>query len=96
MTNNEPRVPSLRWDCANAVMGCDWSREFIPVAGWTATRRDLHIAVGHATESYIVHDCPAFARDATGGGQKWWQDGEPVTRSKMRGRKPFGGEEVDD
>ena len=27
----------LCWDCANACGGCEWSRSFRPVPGWSAS-----------------------------------------------------------
>lgn len=61
---------SLCWFCDNAYGGCSWSREFKPVPGWTATRRDMttsHSVGGKnrqvKTESYIVHKCPEHVPD---------------------------------
>lgn len=53
---------TICWGCDNACGGCSWSREFKPVEGWTATRRDLLMTNG-TKESYIVHECPEFVPD---------------------------------
>ncbi len=60
---------TLCWRCKNAVpsksSGCSWSREFKPVEGWTADRRDLKMGkekIGDYIESYFVHKCPKFER----------------------------------
>jgi len=55
---------SLCWDCQNAVLGCEWSREFEPVPGWTAKpRRMIDNARGTVTMSYNVIKCPKFIKD---------------------------------
>ena len=73
-----PTVPSLCWSCRNAVpslqkgTGCNWSREFKPVEGWEAQRRDL---CGYmecqwkdgAIESYRVVRCPEYRQDSPAG-----------------------------
>ena len=57
---------ALCWDCKNAVpgiqKGCPWSREFKPVKGWSAERRDLEInrCRDGRIESYLVLGCPLF------------------------------------
>lgn len=57
---------TLCWSCKNAVpsqnCGCNWSREFKPVEGWTAERRDLKISRGKTVESYLVVKCPKFEK----------------------------------
>lgn len=56
----EERVSgTLCWTCQNAVpafngKGCKWSREFKPVAGWTAEKRG---------ESYFVKACPKYRKE---------------------------------
>lgn len=59
-----PRSPeTLCWKCRNAVpnsqtgAGCEWSKGFCPVPGWTA---ELHECDG--IESYRVLSCPKFER----------------------------------
>jgi len=58
---------SLCWSCDNATGGCSWSREFKPVNGWNAERRNVNTHRGRkrieGTESYFVKDCPEFVRD---------------------------------
>ena len=66
------RNHTICWECANACGGCSWSEHMnhTPVPGWRATRRDVVTKGGESTESYIVHDCPQFVRDAYENGQK--------------------------
>lgn len=54
-------------NCKNAVPdnrghGCEWSRNFDPVPGWTAEPTILR-AGGNEIESYRITDCPKFERD---------------------------------
>lgn len=62
----ERRPLTICWQCENAVpdrdgtKGCSWSRDFIPVEGWTAKRRLLLIQHNGATTSYTVLKCPLF------------------------------------
>ena len=65
------RMQTLCWDCANACVGCSWSRQFLPVKGWKATR-----TYGKTFDSYIVHECPEFVRDAYQGGVKRYKKQE--------------------
>lgn len=57
---------SLCWSCKNAVpgvrKGCLWSREYKPVRGWDAERRDLEIdrCRNGKIVSYLVLGCPLF------------------------------------
>lgn len=51
---------SLCWDCANALCGCDWSRDFKPVEGWEAK---FSPATKNKVESYHVISCPQFEKD---------------------------------
>ena len=57
---------TLCWRCKNAVpsqnCGCSWSKEFKPVEGWTAERKNLNISHGKAIESYAVIKCPKFEK----------------------------------
>lgn len=65
-----PVGDSICWDCKNAVQGecsgCSWSRDFKPVDGWNAVRRDISAAsLGRRStqadrESYVVVSCPKF------------------------------------
>lgn len=55
---------TLCWDCANAVPdkkghGCSWSRDLIPVKGWTAKQGKYN------QSSYRVEKCPEFKVDDT-------------------------------
>lgn len=51
---------TLCWDCVNATNSrCSWSKRFIPVEGWTATKTRLNVTTRYV-ESYIVHECPQF------------------------------------
>lgn len=67
--------PTLCWDCANACGGCSWSsREAQPVDGWDATPTKVNMTIEHnqprSVDSYIVHSCPQFVRDAKNGGHE--------------------------
>ena len=59
---------TLCWKCRNAVpdyksgVGCEWSRYFKPVPGWTAERGDISIGKNKRLISYCVIDCPKFER----------------------------------
>lgn len=64
------KAPSLCWDCQKATGGCDWSREFRPVEGWTAQATTLvfQATVGnrpvyYKTSSFHVIECPEFEKD---------------------------------
>lgn len=55
---------SLCWSCQNSVrFGCSWAKEFQPVYGWDATRRDLRVSKNVNIESYCVYGCPLFVSD---------------------------------
>lgn len=56
------RVPSICWDCAKACGGCSWSKDYVPVQGWTATQKNMYYDK-REIESYIVHECPMFTPD---------------------------------
>lgn len=61
---------TLCWDCANACGGCSWSsREAQPIDGWDATPMKVNMNP-HLVDSYIVHSCPQFVRDAKNGGHE--------------------------
>lgn len=63
---------TICWECKHADKGndsiCPWAREFKPVEGWDATRRDILVQgtnqnqPAHYDESYKVHKCPLFER----------------------------------
>lgn len=50
---------SLCWICKNYNKDCSWSRDFIPVEGWKATRR---IRPDTNEVGYKVIECPLFER----------------------------------
>ena len=56
---------TLCWSCRNAYGGCSWSRRFVPVAGWTAERRDIRVCAG-LVESYRVKECPEYEYEEPG------------------------------
>ena len=47
--------PTLCWRCDNAIYGCSWARNFVPVKNWTAVP-----TVIEGNTSYCVIDCPEF------------------------------------
>ena len=63
---------TICWECKHADKGkdsiCPWDREFKPVEGWDATRRDILVQgtnqnqPAHYDESYRVNKCPLFER----------------------------------
>ena len=48
--------------CRNACGGCSWSREFVPVKGWTAEKNTIPDNGKHA-ETYKIIDCPEYILD---------------------------------
>lgn len=54
---------TICWDCANAVLGCSWSRSYTPVEGWDAVPTKVHRQEGPPMDSYLVRSCPEFRRD---------------------------------
>jgi len=63
---------TLCWDCKNAILGCSWAREFVPVPGWKAVPRKLRHNAGLWSDTFQVVECPEFVRDATRGGTERW------------------------
>lgn len=69
------RAPTatLCWTCGRACggpNGCSWSREYKPVEGWDAERRDVAVWRGESgrqyteySESYYVKGCPEYVAD---------------------------------
>lgn len=68
-------VPTLCWECKNAVpnemdgTGCSWSKEFKPVKGWDAKKTAIHINEQCGTKykggeipSFLVRQCPCFVQ----------------------------------
>ena len=54
--NHTAWLGSLCWCCLNAYDGCDWSRSFSPVKGWTAVQN----APPESASSFLVLRCPCF------------------------------------
>ena len=59
----------LCWDCANACGGCEWSRSFRPVPGWSASpsrRIQNYGETGFKViDTYRITACPKFIKEAT-------------------------------
>lgn len=57
---------TLCWWCVNSVPteehGCSWSREFVPIDGWRATKEIRKYDVKEI-ETYTVHWCPQYIRE---------------------------------
>ena len=65
---------TICFNCENAVpnpttgKGCNWSRHFKPVDGWTADKtviinREKSEGKTYTTDSYAVYECPLFVSD---------------------------------
>lgn len=55
---------TICWGCANACgNGCSWSRDGVPVEGWTARPTMI---VSYGTQSYCVTACPEYVVDERG------------------------------
>ena len=69
---NGRNVPSrtICWTCQNAVLGCSWSKHFIPVEGWDATPTMLYAKdkAHGGVRSYEVHRCPQYVPDGRADG----------------------------
>lgn len=61
-SEREGRIISgqLCWSCVNFASGCSWSRNFIPVKGWTAKRTLVKHGNDSKIESYSVLSCPEY------------------------------------
>lgn len=60
----ESKNSIICWNCANAVKGCSWAREFIPVDGWEAVPTKIKEDGGkRLVDSFIVKKCPEFVAD---------------------------------
>ena len=59
----------LCWDCAKACGGCEWSRSFRPVPGWSASpsrRIQNYGETGFKViDTYRITACPKFIKEAT-------------------------------
>ena len=51
----------LCWRCKNACGGCNWSKHFKPIIGWTAEPTIIKDSMGDFS-SYKIHKCPEFIR----------------------------------
>ena len=72
MADNVNRMPkpTICWECSKAVLGCNWSRYFVPIEGWKAEQRLMPGGANGPILSYRVDYCPEFDRDAAGYGAK--------------------------
>lgn len=60
----EPERATLCWRCQNAICGCSWSRDFIPVEGWKAKPTKIRCEKGNRDmDSFLVIECPEFVAD---------------------------------
>lgn len=59
---------TLCWDCEKATGGCDWSSLGEPIKGWDATT--IKATGTKPYNTYVVHWCPEFKRDAYEGGAR--------------------------
>ena len=74
---------TLCWCCRKAITGgCSWSRDFIPVEGWQAVRKDLKPVAtqsGDRTiESYVVYQCPEYKCDCPMGSRVREYHAKPI------------------
>ena len=66
---SKQNLANICFDCKNAVPdkegpGCEWSRKFEPVPGWTATPKRLNPGRhGTITETYEITACPMYDTD---------------------------------
>ena len=68
MKTNQHKKANICFGCKNAVPddcghGCEWSRKFEPVPGWTATPTLLRSGGCEPTESWHIEACPKFDPD---------------------------------
>ena len=68
MNTNPLKRANICFDCKNAVPddcghGCEWSRKFEPVPGWTAKPVMLRSGRCTPTESWHITACPKFDPD---------------------------------
>lgn len=73
---------TLCWDCARATGGCPWSDILRPIKGWNATLMKKNSSRPYDT--YVIHECPGFKRDAIGGGMKRYKENEHDINQKKR------------
>lgn len=59
----------LCWSCERACGGCEWSREFKPVKGWTAEKTVIEDNGEHC-ETYKIIKCPKYICDRRYGSNK--------------------------
>lgn len=53
------------WTCENCYSDCSWSRDFIPVKGWTAEKTFIP-SNGEYAESYKIISCPEYKKEKRG------------------------------
>ena len=53
----------LCWTCQNYVNGCSWSKNGVPVPGWTATQTPRIYRGKEIGINYRVHKCPRYLPD---------------------------------
>lgn len=61
-----PELSTICWKCKRAVLGCSWSKSYIPVSGWIAVKTKIAAnknGVKKYQESYKVIECPLFEAD---------------------------------
>lgn len=91
MPKGGPHQFTLCWDCEKACGDCPWSqRGHMPVDGWVATPTKVKLRAktnpyGESYDnSYIVHSCPLFVRDATEYGMKWTKKHNTIIRRNVK------------
>lgn len=53
---------TLCWGCKNAICGCSWADDSVPVKGWNAEKTIVKDNEGDF-ESYCVKACPEYVPD---------------------------------
>ena len=82
------KAPSLCWCCENATSNyCPWVEKGEPIPGWRATPTKIKQNGKVVCDSYHVHSCPMFKRDAEHGGLKKY-----VSHLEYVPEKPLKGE----
>ena len=62
------RDETLCWSCEHACGGCSWSDDLVPVKGWVAQSKPIHVGRTQFTEardeeSYFVFSCPRYKKE---------------------------------
>ncbi len=63
LTNPRTETNDLCFSCRHACGGCEWSRSFKPVPGWTATPTKLRANRNDTAiflDSFHITACPKF------------------------------------